>query len=134
MKKHEVPQDKTFITGISRELCYAKNEEGKYEPALSTGWQVKHEALVEAWDDIKERVEKAKIEVLNGQKSPIYYYMELNLMDIALLSLYTGIWKFNVKRHLKPKNFVGLKDKTLQKYAGAFEIGIDKLKNFNPDE
>lgn len=134
MKTHEVPQDQTFITGISRELCYAKNEQGKYVPSLSTGWQVKHEALVEAWDDIKMRVENARNEVLKGVKSPVYYYMELNLMDVSLLALYTGIWKFNVKRHLKPLIFARLKEKTLKKYAHAFDISIDKLKNFNLDD
>lgn len=133
MKKSEVPQDDSFLRDISREVCYAKNEDEKYVTALSKGWNVKHEALILAWDDINERLEHAREQVRTGRKSPIYYFMEKNLMDIGLLSAYTGFWKMTIKRHFKPKVFAKLSQKKLLRYAKAFDLSVGQLKNFNPD-
>lgn len=130
MKIEELPQNKSDLENFTRELCYAKNKDGKYETGLSTGWDVKKSALDNAWNDIENTVEEAKELVRQGKKSPVYYFMHLNLMDISLLSGYTGFWKFTTKRHLKPDLFKKLSNKKLQKYADAFDIGIDELKNF----
>jgi hypothetical protein len=131
MKKEELPQDDSALSKYTRELCYVKNEDGTYTTGLSKGWQVKKEALENAWDDIHQRVEDAKNAVKNNEKSPIYYFMELKLMDLQILSAYTNIWKFNIKRHLQPAVFKKLSESKLQKYAQAFEISVDELKNFN---
>ena len=45
MKKEEVPQDKSALEKVTRELMYVKNSDGKYTTDLSTGWDVKKEAL-----------------------------------------------------------------------------------------
>ena len=130
MKKEEIPQDKSALENFTREVCYAKNEDGKYEPVLSTGWQVKTAALDNAWEDIEESVEEARLAVAEGRKSPIYYFMELRLMDFPVLTGYTGFWKFTIKNHLKPKVFKRLSDKKLRIYAEAFDISVEELKNF----
>ncbi len=72
----------------------------------------------------------------NHEVSPILYYMELRLMDISILSAYTGFWKWTIKRHLKPAVFARLDNKTLSKYALVFEITIEDLKTekFNADK
>ncbi len=130
MKKEELPQDKSALEAMTRELLYVKNQDGKYTTGLSTGWEVKKDALDNAWDDIHERVEKAREDVRNGIKSPVYYFMELKLMDFPVLSAYTGFWGFTIKRHMKPRIFEKLSDRKLGKYAKAFEISIEELKNF----
>ena len=133
MKKEELPQDQSALTQMTRELMYVKDKDGKYTTDLSTGWDVKREALDSAWEDINERVEAAKQAVSNGEMSPIYYYMELNIMDFPVLSGYTGYWKFTLKRHLKPTVFKSLSDKKLLKYAKAFGITLEELKNFSAE-
>lgn len=130
MKKEDLPQDTSALHNFSREVCYVKNGDGKYETALSTGWEVKKEALDNAWDEVNERVKEAQRAVRDGEKSPIYYFMELRLMDLPVLSGYTGFWILTVKRHLKPAVFKGLSDKRLRKYAEVFEITPEELKNF----
>jgi hypothetical protein len=130
MKKEDLPQDKSALGAMTREVCYVKNSDGKYTTGLSTGWEVKKDALDNAWEDIKERVEAARIAVKNGEKSPVYYFMELRIMDFQVLSGYTGFWKFNIKRHLKPDVFKSLSDKKLSRYAKAFDISIEELNNF----
>jgi hypothetical protein len=130
MKKEELPQDESALKAMTRELLYVKDEKGKYTTGLSTGWEVKKAALDNAWDDIKERVEAARIAVQKGEKSPVYYFMELRLMDFPVLSGYTGFWTFTIKRHLKPSVFASLSEKKLAIYAKAFDITAEELKNF----
>ena len=130
MKKEEVPQDPSALAGVTRDVCYVKDKDGKYTTDLSIGWDVKKQALDNAWDDIKERVTEAAAQVKNGEISPVFYFMELKLMDLTLLSSYTGFWKWTIKRHFKPAVFKGLSDKKLSAYAKAFDISINDLKNF----
>jgi hypothetical protein len=130
MKKENLPQDKSALEQVTRELCYVKDETGHYTTDLSSGWEVKKDALDNAWDDIHQRVEEARLAVKQGSRSPVYYFMELRLMDFPVLSGYTGFWKITIKRHLKPGVFSRLADSKLEKYAKAFDITLDELKSF----
>lgn len=131
MKKEDVPQDPSALVGITRDVCYVKDANGKYTTDLSIGWDVKKQALDNAWDDIKERVAEAALQVKNGEVSPVFYFMELKLMDLTLLSGYTGFWKWTIKRHFKPSVFKTLSNTKLISYAKAFDISIEELKNFH---
>ena len=130
MKKEDLPQDPSALEGITRDLCYVKDVDGKYTTDLSKGWDVKKQALDNAWEDINERVTEAAQLVKQGEKSPVYYFMEKKLMDLTLLSAYTGFWQFTIKRHFKPSVFKSLSNEGLQAYANAFEITVEELKNF----
>lgn len=131
MKKEDVPQDPSALVGITRDVCYVKDKDGKYTTDLSIGWDVKKQALDNAWDDIKERVNEAATKVKHGEISPVFYYMELKLMDLTLLSSYTGFWKWTIKRHFRPSVFKNLSDSKLSIYAKAFDITLEQLKNFH---
>jgi hypothetical protein len=131
MKESEVPQDRSNIESTNmRELCYATDDKGNYTTALSTGWEPKTIALSNAIEDIKERTEAARQQVLNKEVSPIVYFMELSKMDVGILAGYVGMWQWRIKRHFKPAVFAGLSDKVLKKYADAFLITTEQLKNF----
>lgn len=131
MKKENLPQDKTGLENFTREVCYVKDSKGKYSQELSTGWDVKANALDEAWVEIDRRVEEAAEKVRNQEASPILFFMELNLMDLPTLSSYISSFPFFVKRHLKYKVFKKLSEKKLSKYAEAFRISVDELKQFD---
>ena len=131
MKKEEVPQDKGNLSNKNmKELIYATDEKGNYTTSLSTGWEPKTIALSNAIEDINERIALAKNQVQNGEMSPIFYFMEVNKMDLDILSSYVGFWKWRVKRHFKPSVFSKLNDKILQKYANVFAISVSELKIF----
>jgi hypothetical protein len=130
MKKKDLPQDDSSLIGFTKEVCYVKNSEGKYESDLSSGWSVKNEALDNAWNDINEQIAEAKKAINTGEKSPIYYFFVKHLMDFQVLSGYTGFWKLSIKKHMTPDGFKKLSDKKLEKYAQAFDITIDELKSF----
>jgi len=130
MKKEEVPQDDAnMLEGKFKEPCYAVDEEGKYTTVKSVGWEAKNIVMQQAWDAVHERVEEVREKIEAGELSPIAYYLEKQLMDLAVLSGYTGFFRWTVKRHMKMKTFDKLSDKKLQKYADAFNISIDILKN-----
>lgn len=131
MKKSDIPQDESALKNFTREVFYAKNKDGKYETGLSIGWDVKKEALDGAWDEINRNVAEAKRKVAAGEVSPIYFYMEVRLMDIHVLASYVGFWKWRIKRHFKPTIFNQLNDKILIKYANVFEITLEELKNID---
>ncbi|MEZ0129346.1 hypothetical protein AB9T88_06030 [Flavobacterium sp. LBUM151] len=130
MEKEKVPQDKSNLTKNNvKELLYATDENGNYTTTLSTGWEPKTIALSNSIDDINERIAEAKMQVETGEASPICYFMEVNKMDLTILASYVGLWKWRVKRHFKPTVFAKLNDKILKKYADAFAISVDQLKN-----
>jgi hypothetical protein len=134
MKKEEVPQDLSSLGKITKEVCYATDDSGKYVTELSRGWDVKITALDAAWQDIKERVALARKKVLEGQASPLLFFMERGLMDAGIVAGYTGFWKWQIKRHLKPDIFNKLPDKKLQRYAEIFNISLEDLKTMNVHE
>ncbi|WP_433765080.1 hypothetical protein [Flavobacterium ginsenosidimutans] len=130
MEKDKVPQDQSNLTKNNvKELLYATDENGNYTTTLSTGWEPKTIALSNSIDEINERIADAKQQVLNGEVSPIVYFMEANKMDLNILSSYVGFWKWRVKRHFNPSVFAKLNDKILKKYADTFGVSVEELKN-----
>jgi hypothetical protein len=134
MKKENIPQDRSALAKLTKELSYATDESGNYVTALSNGWEVKAEALDIAWDDIKARIAEAKAKVEKKEASPILFFMELRLMDPGIIAGYTGFWQWQIRRHIKPAVFDKLPQKKLQKYADAFNISVTQLKTMNVDE
>ena len=134
MKTKEVPQDEGLYEGILEDVYYALDEDGKYTVVTSTGWQPKTDALLQAWDEIHEKIEQVRQKVLSGELSPIAYFMEKNLMDIKLLADYADLPKRKVRKHLKPERFIKLDDHILQRYAETFGITMEELRNFTENE
>lgn len=134
MKKEELPQDPSVLDKFTKDLCYVVDESGNYTTGLSRGWEVKAAALDLAWDDIKERIEEARQKALKGEISPLLFFMELRLMDLDTLAGYSGFWKWQIKRHMKPGVFKNLSDKKLERYAKVFEVSVDDLKNVRGNE
>lgn len=131
MKKEDIPQDHGALSKFTKELCYAVDSSGNYVTALSTGWEVKAKALDVAWEDIDKRIADVKQKVLNKEASPLLYFMELRLMDLIILSAYTGFWQWQIKRHMKPGVFEKLSSSKLEKYAKAFNVTPEELKTMN---
>ncbi|MBS1947716.1 MAG: hypothetical protein JST47_08095 [Bacteroidetes bacterium] len=134
MKKEEIPQDKSALEKLTKEVCYAVDEQGNYTTALSSGWEVKANALDVAWEDIEQRIANARQKVLNNEASPLLFFMEWRLMDIPIVAAYTGFWKWKVKKHMKPNVFKKINEKKMQRYADAFNVTIEELKTMNVEK
>ncbi|MCW5917435.1 MAG: hypothetical protein KIS82_08825 [Ferruginibacter sp.] len=134
MKKEEIPQDNGALNKLTKEVVYATDQSGNYSTGLSTGWDIKSTALDVAWTDIEKRIADAKAKVLSNEASPLLYFMELRLMDLQIISGYTGFWKWTIKKHLKPAAFNKLSIARLKKYAEAFNVTIEELKTMELHE
>jgi hypothetical protein len=130
MKKNEVPQDITKLDkGPMNWVNYVTDENGNYTKEISNGWEPENIALEQVWEDVNNNVEATRQKVVNGELSPIAYYIEKNLMDIPLLASYVDKWQWQVKRHMKPEIFKTLSKEMLEKYAFVFKISVEDLIN-----
>jgi hypothetical protein len=134
MHKKDIPQDKDdslyeekFGDGL---LKYVLDENNHYTSGLSSGWSPEIIVLQQAMDDLEAEKSEVVEKVRNHLLSPIAYYAVLKRMDINVLSAYTGLMKWRIRRHYKPKIFDKLSTKVLTRYANVFEIPIDNLKNY----
>ncbi|MGE0088698.1 MAG: hypothetical protein AB7S50_04390 [Bacteroidales bacterium] len=132
MEKNKVPQDEGITAGITREVQYAIDENGKYIKTFSKGWEPKNIVNSIAWDLINERVEMADEKIRKGKASPILHFMEKHQMNISILADYTEIPRIKVWWHLKPKGFKNIKDEYLKAYSQVFEVSIEEIIQFNP--
>ena len=127
MKQEDVPQQFGLSAGC-QEVNYAVDSNGRYILAQSAGWEVKTVALRQAWEAIVDQLHRVLNEIRSGEKSPLAYYMVKHQMDAALLSQYSGVSRWRVKRHLKPKSFNQLDAVALAPYAELFGINVDQLR------
>ena len=108
-------------------LYYNLDEKGEFGTIMTANHLERLVPLKEHWENIYDRVQIAKRKVLNGEASPLLYFMERTVMDLTILAGYAHIPKWKVKRHLKPKVFQNLKPTVLEKYAAAFGISREEL-------
>ena len=128
MESDQNPVYKDDRYGKSRELLYFYEEGGNFEKKVGFHGIPNRVVLQQAWDLFAERIEEARLKVLAGQVSPIVYYMEKSITDPMNLSMMAHVPFWKVKLHCKPFFFKRLSDKTLAKYAEAFQIPVAQLK------
>lgn len=128
MKVEEVPQDLKYFKGtVVRDVDYAVDADGNYQMVVSDGWTPKNEALEITLADIDEQCQEILRRVKAGESSPLEYYAAKNLMDVDLLSDYTGFSKRTIRKHFLPDNFAKLDEKTLETYADVLRITVAEL-------
>lgn len=127
MLEKDVPQDAGIFQEGQKEVCYAVDEEGRYRLVPSAGWEPKIIVNDQAWDLLTEQLDQVRQKVLNGELSPLAFHMAKNQMDVTLLSQYSGIFRWRVRRHLKPAIFTKLKKPVLELYATLFKTTFEKL-------
>jgi hypothetical protein len=141
MKINEVPQDKGYmIEGRLSDLNYVVDGEGHYTSTQSKGWKPKNEAMKLAWDKVYEQASEIRRQILDGNLSPVALYMELNVMDVPILSAYMGIPKRKVRKHLKMKEFLKLSTDMINRYAEVLNVtpeelvNIERIRNINYED
>lgn len=119
---------KYYKGSVVRDVNYAVDENGQYKAVISDGWTPKNDALDMALDEVSQQCCQIAERVRKGESSPLEYHAAKNLMNVRLLSDYTGIPKRKIRRHFRPENFAALDDGTLAKYAEALRITVAELK------
>ena len=130
MKIKEIPQDSIKTLGGEKKALYALDENGRYTTATTTGWEVEKIVLLDALADYDRKAKEARQRVLKNRTSPIEYFMYIRRMDLTTLAQAMGLFKWQVKRHLKPEIFRKLHEPVLRQYADLFRIPIRALLHF----
>ncbi len=126
MRTEEVPQDEGIAEGL-KEVTYAVDEAGRYVLVPSAGWEPKNISNHQAWEVIAAQVEAARGAVLTGRQSPLAFHMARNQMTIPLMAQYMGLWRWQVRRHLRPSVFRRLPPALLERYAAMLRTTVEEL-------
>ena len=127
MRREDVPQHRGLNNGC-KEVNYAVDAAGRYTLEQSVGWEAKTVALEQAWQAIDEQLSEVIAAINTGEKSSLAYHMVKNQMDPALLAQYSGISRWQVKRHLKPRIFNKLSESALAPYLELFDVTVEQLR------
>ncbi len=110
------------------ELLFDYNGDGTYTKRVGYNYLPDGDMLYyDVWKMFDERFESAKKMVQNGEKSPVWYHMEKNLLDLSNFSKIVGIASWRIKRHIKPKVFSKLNPSIYKKYADALDISVEEF-------
>ena len=127
MREREVPQEGNRSLAGHRKAVYAVADDGKLRLVPSRGWEVEEIVTRQAVEDLERRAEEARARVLAGQSSPLEYHMYRARMDLELLSQTTGLWRWRIRRHLRPAAFARLPPALRRRYAEALGIPVETL-------
>jgi len=127
MRERDVPQEGSRTFAGHRKAIYAVADDGKLRLVPSRGWEVEEIVTRQAVEDLERRAEDARARVLAGESSPLEYHMYRARMDLELLSQTTGLWRWRVRRHLKPAAFARLPLALRQRYAEALGVSVEAL-------
>ena len=117
MDINSVPQDDSATYAKMKKAIYAKDADGKMTTVGSSGWEVEEIATTAALDDMQESIEEAYRLVKAGKKSPLYFHMYNERMDIVVLAQSTGFFQWSIKRDFKPEVFAKISEKRLLTYC-----------------
>ena len=133
MEKDAVPQDASPTYGGLRKLLYAVDAHGNYTGVQSSGWEAESFSTELAVSEIDRRRDDAWRRARDGRASALEFHMYRRRMDVDTLAVVSGIWRWRVRRHFKPRVYAKLSDKLLARYADAMGVSVAALKNL-PDE
>jgi hypothetical protein len=127
MHEDEVPQDDSFYEGHVR-VIYAVGRDGRYLMAASRGWETERIVTAQAVEQVERRERVVADRVRAGELSPLAWHMARRQMTPRLLAAHCRIWRWRIRRHLRPDVFGRLSRDVLRKYADALGVTVDELR------
>jgi len=128
VEKGTVPQDASPTYGGLRKLLYAVDEQGQYTGVPSSGWEVESFSTELAVAELERQRGEALRRAHAGLTSPLEYHMFARRMDFDTLASVSGVWRWRLRRHLRPGVFARLPDRLLQRYADAMGVAVAELR------
>jgi len=120
-------QDEELIYRNNRELHYSFDPEKGFSRKIDYQYPGNQVIIQQGWEEVQRRLNEESKLMHEGKLSPLAWYMEKNQMDLSMLSSYTGLMKWKIKRHLRPDVFKKLKPAILARYASAFSVEPDEF-------
>jgi len=134
MKREDVPQEGNRTLDGHRKALYARDEQGRLQTVESAGWAVEELVTSMAVAEFRELAEEARRRVDAGQSSPLEFYMYQRRMDLQVLAQASGMWRWRVRRHLRPRPFRHAGHRALARYAEALGLPEQTLRSWPPEE
>lgn len=127
MEADQVPQDATPVLDGLRKAVYARDASGRVVVVGSSGWEVEQTVTEQAVTHLHALASDALQRARAGQASSLEYWMLAQRMDLDLLAQSSGLWRWRVRRHLRPAQFAKLSPQLLARYAQALGLSVDQL-------
>ena len=127
MNAADVPQESSSTYDGHLKAVYARTNDGSLGLVQSRGWEAEEVVTRQAVQVFEELAASAVERVRAGQSSPLEVHMYRARMDIALLAQASGLWRWQVRRHLRPTVFARLSKALRARYAQALGICPDQL-------
>lgn len=127
MKTTDVPQEGNATLAGLRKAVYARDADNRIVTVPSAGWEVEEIVTQQAADIFSAYASQAHERVLQGESSPLEYWMYVRRMDLATFAQSSGVWRWRIRRHFQPARFARLSVKLLDCYAHALGISRDTL-------
>jgi len=127
MRERDVPQEGNATLDGHRKAVYAVGEDGKLRIVTSRGWEVEEVVTRQAIEDLERRARDARSRALAGTAAPLEYHMYRARMDVAMLAQTVGLWRWRVRRHMRPQVFARLPLRLRRRYAEALGIALEAL-------
>lgn len=131
MRERDVPQEGNVTLAGHRKAVYAVGEDGRLKIVASRGWEVEETVTRQAVEELERLAREARERALDGTGSTLEYHMYRARMDVPLLSQTTGLWRWRVKRHLRPGAFERLPSAIKRRYAEAMGIPVEALEKLD---
>ena len=127
MRERDVPQEGNATLAGYRKAVYAVADDGKVRVVASRGWEVEEIVTRQAIEELARLAREARERCRAGLTSPLEYHMYRARMDVALLSQTTGVWRWRIRRHFRPRVFARLSPALRQRYADALGLSLEAL-------
>ncbi|MDR2015215.1 MAG: hypothetical protein LBP99_06290 [Azoarcus sp.] len=127
MNAADVPQESSSTYGGYLKAVYARSGDGRMTLVQSRGWEAEETVTRQAVQAFEALAAAARERVRAGQSSPLEVHMYRARMDVALLAQTSGLWRWQVRRHIQPTVFARLSQAHRARYAEALGIHPDQL-------
>lgn len=134
MQTKDVPQDRenSYYSGRQR-ACYAVDENGRYTVVASDGWEAENIVNSQANAEVRANIATTLARARQGEVSALAVHMARTQMTTGLLAAYSGVSRWKIWWHLKPRAFARLSDRHAERYARAMQISVAELRTL-PDD
>ncbi len=131
MRADEVPPDSAPLFEGQHKAAYVLDSQGNYQIVRSGGTEAELTVTETAVAWFARLAEEARQRARRGECSPLEYHMYRQRMDLPTLAQATGLWRWRVRRHLRPQPFARLAPALLARYADAMGLTPAQLRSLD---
>lgn len=119
----------------ARKAFYQPDREGQVHTCAEQRWSVERVATDQAVAEFERLAAEALRDAHAGRRSPLAYHMYRMRMDPPTLAQATGLWRWQVHRHLdRPQRFRRISRRAAQRYCRALGMSWEALLNLPSQE